>query len=362
MGSIQSDIDDTESAEKKNSSKILFGRAASGEYADLLKIAEKCRLKFKLIERKGLPFFYANNKHRKGLIFGFLIFIFTIQTLSLYIWNITVIGAECLNAQTVISAAHELGIYPGSLRKRIDVKSVNQKMVSILPEIAWLSVNIDGCTANIEIKERIKTPEIISEIYSHSMKASVDGRVMRVETYKGVSLVSAGDAVTAGQILISSQTDESEPNSNLQADGRVWAQTRREFTAVKPLKEIIKEKTRIETKIFRLWLAGKEIQINFWIKPDETWEKLESVQFLKISNLELPIAFCSEQYNQTEEKEICLTPEEALSQAKICASEKLNAETNDIEVLEQTSIPSIKDDKAIFTIYAKCLENIAISS
>ncbi|MDR1240840.1 MAG: sporulation protein YqfD [Oscillospiraceae bacterium] len=340
--------------------KILFARSASSEYENLLKTAKLNNLKLKIIERRGFPFFCLERKNRKGLAVGLILFLLIIQILSLYIWNINVNDLKNINKNEIISAAEKFGIRKGTLKKTIDAQLVNQKIMSEIPDIAWISVNIDGCGANISVKEKIETPEIISsESLPRAMKASKDGQVVHIETYKGNPVISAGDAVITGQILINS--DSNIPNDEKAcADGKVWAKTFYNITERVSLKKTIKEKTGKENQIYKLWLLGKEIPINFWVKPNENWEKSEINNFFKIKNFEIPFSFKKEIYTEINEVQIQITPEEALSCAESLAKSKLFEEINNKEVLSQEYETKLENDEAFFIIHLRCMENIAV--
>jgi similar to stage IV sporulation protein len=348
--------DDSNEVNKKK----LLVNTLSSEYKNLLKISKKIYLKLKIIEKHGFPFIYEKHKDRKGILIGIVIFILNIHVLSFYIWKINVIGAKDLSVQKVISAANELGIHPGALSNKINVKHINQKLMANLPEVSWISVNLEGCIANIVLKEKIKTPEIISDDFlPQVLQAAYDGQIVGIETYKGYAVVSIGDSVVKGQILISSESSEGIDNKKSCSDGKVWACVWHEIIEKQPLIEIKKTETNNKCKIYHVWLLGKEIPINFWLNPSQGWEKSEDIKFLKILNSEFPIAIKTDNYTEFQEIQTNLTNEEAFEIAKSNAKKRLEKEIES-KILEQETKQEIKNGEAIFTIRAKCLENIAI--
>ncbi len=79
-------------------------------------------------------------------------------------------------------------------------------------DVAWISINKIGSTASIEINETVNKPKLVDNNKTTNVKAAKDGVIVRLEVLGGWAAVQEGEAVTAGDLLISgvreSEVDE----------------------------------------------------------------------------------------------------------------------------------------------------------
>ena len=119
-----------------------------------------------------------------------------------------------------------VGIHRGMLISSIDQGASKRIAMKQIPEIAWVSFNIEGSTLYVEVSESIKVPDIIPRDIPCNVKAKYSGQILRIGTKSGTPECSVGDAVVEGQILISgiSENEEKIPTIT-HADGSVIAVT-----------------------------------------------------------------------------------------------------------------------------------------
>ncbi|MDR2073939.1 MAG: sporulation protein YqfD [Oscillospiraceae bacterium] len=347
---------------KKINDTLKF-KAFSSEYKNISNIIRNNKFKINIFHKKGLPFIWAKYQHRKGVLLGFFIYLLILHTLSLYIWNINISGTKTLSKNEIISAVKEIGIYPGAIKRDIDSHTAKTSIMAKLPDIAWSAVNIQGCNANISIKEKDKTPEILTNTVPCNIKAAIDGQIERIETYNGTSVVNIGDAVVKGQILISGIKELGKNETKLErADGKVWAKTIRNFTEQVNLSQTVKIETGRTKNRYRLWLFGLEIPFYFRENADETYEKHIYYKILKLFKTDLPIRAYKEKYIQKCETQIILPYGEALKICQDQIEQRINSEEfKDMKILEKESKSHQEDGKAVLEIKLRCLENIALS-
>lgn len=114
-------------------------------------------------------------------------------------------------------------------------------MLLELGDISWLSVNVKGCTAHVQVVERKRPPEIVDRNARTNMVAARDGLVTRVEALDGKALVMAGSTVTKGQLLISGVADSKFGVVRfMQGRGRVYARTWYELSVRVPMTAVEK--------------------------------------------------------------------------------------------------------------------------
>ena len=104
------------------------------------------------------------------------------------------------------------------------------------PGVSWLTVNTQGSTAVVALAEGVEKPDMEAWKRPCNIRSAAAGQILRMEVYAGQAEVAAGDAVTAGQLLVSGVTEDAWGGVTLHhAAARIVAETRREFTAAVPL-------------------------------------------------------------------------------------------------------------------------------
>lgn len=92
-----------------------------------------------------------------------------------------------------LAAAQEEGLFPGAGRKGIDAKSVASALMEKFPEIGWVSVNTQGCSAEICLEEGVPVPET-SEKEPANILACQDGVILSMDVFSGTPAVQVGTA------------------------------------------------------------------------------------------------------------------------------------------------------------------------
>ena len=109
-------------------------------------------------------------------------------------------GNERLSASEVESILNEYGFGVGSVIKGTDLKLVENRVMNGSEEIAWVSVNMNGTVARVEVIES-KKGEVKSS-QPANLVSKRDGKIERIEAYNGNVEVKVGDVVRAGEVLV----------------------------------------------------------------------------------------------------------------------------------------------------------------
>ncbi len=344
----------------KRENENLISKTFASDYKKLHPIAKKSGVRVRLQKKYGLPFFIFRYRKRLGIIAGTAVCAIVLYTLSLYVWNIEVTGNNLLSKEEILCVMKDLGVSPGSLRSRIDVPIVQQNAMLKLPNTAWLSVNMQGSYVNVAIKEKISTPEIVTKDKPCNIKAAIDGQVERIETYKGTASVTPGDAVIKGQLLISGIVEDANGcNAFVHSDGKVFAQTKRQYTEKVELSQITSKDTGKVIKRYRIKIFGLEIPINSWKQMDETYRAEVWNNTLKIGKTELPVIVHGETWYEQEFSEKILTYEEALSEAKEKVNEMEQNDMKDKKILRKEENAREENGVCYLDVEYKCIEDIS---
>lgn len=277
---------------------------------------------------------------------------------SLFIWDIEVQGCEKLSEGQVLRALADCGVEQGTFRRRVSSDMVRNSVMVELPEIAWMTVNVRGSKATVLILEREEKPEIYIESQAADMVAAKTGIVSKLSVLNGRPLVSPGQSVVEGEVLVSGTVDSitAQPRQ-VRAAGSVTADTWYEICACRPAQEAYKTQETKKHSRFAVKIGKKRVNLYFSGGNDiDECDKIIYEYKLGIEGLFLlPVTLVREELSFYE------TAEEssgAAEEMKRALNEYLLS-TVDGEVLSASFAVSQGEDLLCVTLRAHCLENIA---
>jgi similar to stage IV sporulation protein len=152
------------------------------------------------IERKiGLPFLMMKLSRRKGFAIGAILFSVILYLLSSFVWFVNVVGCEKTSPDAILEFVAKQGVKAGVLRREIDSTSLGKAILAEFTGLAWVGVHIKGTTVNIEVAEKT-LPQARSGIIH--LVAAEDALVTNMIILAGEPLISEGDTVSKGQMLV----------------------------------------------------------------------------------------------------------------------------------------------------------------
>lgn len=197
------------------------------DYRKIRQTARKAKLRLKVENRHGLPFIVNRYKSRLGIPIGGLAGLILILFLSNFIWSLSVTGNETVSEAYLREVLKENGVSIGSYINGIDVEDVERNIQLKVSEVGWISINITGDIASVEIKENVKKPEINTDSSPCNLKAKCDGVITKINVRSGVTQVLKGSGVTKGDLLVSgiaeSKSESVDTLTYLRASGEIFA-------------------------------------------------------------------------------------------------------------------------------------------
>lgn len=332
----------------------------ASEYKYLHSLARVSNSKVSILSRHGLPFFMFKHRKRWGVLAGLGVFLIFLYCCSLYIWRIDVIGNNELSKEEIIKTLDEAGLSPGVLKSRIKPSEIEEFTMSHIGKISWMSVNLEGVTASVEIKERLEKPEILKESEPCNIVALQDGQIERLETYRGVATVEPGSVVTKGQLLISGISESADFKSEfLGAEGKVFAKTKEKIVEKIPLNCVKAEDTGKLIRKIRVKLFGLEIPLWGWkVNENDNLRKEIYLDSCSAFGVDLPIKIYKEFLY---EQNICsyeLNEEEACCKAEVNLKERESSELKDVNIIEKNVKRTKTDDEYILEAEYTCIKDI----
>lgn len=169
--------------------------------------AAECGAVLRRLEERGAPAALGRMRRRYVLwcALGLLLALYGYG--SLFIWDFQVTGNDTVPTEKILRALEHNGVAIGTRSLSFDQEELRNHVLLELGDISWLSVNVKGCTAHVQVVERRRPPEIVDRSRPANVVAARDGLVTKLEALDGRALVAAGAVVTRGQLLISGVSD-----------------------------------------------------------------------------------------------------------------------------------------------------------
>ena len=230
-----------------------------------------------------------------------MVFLLTVFLASCYvpgrIFFLRVEGNTLVPEKYIIEVAEDCGIHFGAKRRLVRSEIMKNKILEQIPQLQWAGINTSGCTAVISVREKTDSDQQdVSKHQVSSIVAARDGIIQSCTVQQGNALCAVGQAVKAGQVLVSGYLDCGIVTKTTQADAEIKALTFRNLEVVSPRAAIIKgveqeAKTRYALRI------GKKL-IKFYKDSgnlDATCGKIYSEEYVHLpGGFRLPVAIVKE--------------------------------------------------------------------
>ncbi len=328
------------------------------DFARLSKPAERSGMELKIRKECGLKYFIKCHKRRCGLIFGALLATASVAFLSTMVWQVDVIAEDGVNVEDFTQSLAELGVYRGAFKSKIDILEVQRALVKEYPQLVWVSLNIFGGRAEVEMSVAIPVPEIIDMDSPSNVVAAKAGKITLVGLRAGTLLVKEGMFVPEGELLISCVTESTQWGESIcRADGFVNAVTETEFadTVEFTLKrDVVSE---CESK-YGLYFFG--IPIKPFFKAEGEKYISEYMHLASADKTELPFGVVWQNIPAAEKRTVELSEEAALCIALCdCVHQKREAMSEaKISAVVCNAVNDGESIKVSMTVQAE--ENIAV--
>ncbi len=269
---------------------VIYADVNIADYRKMPRIRRNSDMKVRIYKKRGLPFAIHRRKNRVGLLIGFILFIITVMVLSQGIWSIRVDGNENIDEHDIVKAFEENGVSVGAYIKGIDISAAENNVATKLPSVNWLSLNISGGLAVINVREGVAIPNIKNENPPCNVVAKCGGQITTYEVYEGVGEQEVNAAVAKGDLLISGIRTYADGTTVLcPADGKIEAKTSQSFEAVVDDKFGLKRVGSIK-KIYVINFFGMDFPIyTYNIFDDVKGRVLENESYMEINDVITPV-------------------------------------------------------------------------
>ncbi|MGI6194068.1 MAG: sporulation protein YqfD [Clostridiales bacterium] len=318
---------------------------------------------YKVLCERGIPQLWRRYGKRTGLIVGAVIFFIAVFISDWFVWEIKVSGNETLTYDEVLEQLEAQGFRLGTYIKGVDFDKLHNRVLRDSPNIAWISVNVKGSVAYVEVRE-YKPGGAEESKEPANVIAATGGKITQVSVFRGRAAVKIGDEVKEGQLLISGVVDyEKAETQFVRAKGEVYAEINREIFISIPLHRDVTVRTNDTVTRYGISIFGREI---FFVGKggidDMFYDKITmNKQLSFFREVTIPINIITEKYIRTETVTESLTEEEAAAEAYAEYRRKFIEACADAIILAYETNGGMNEKGNAYEIHVKirCIANIA---
>lgn len=340
-------------------------RMSRGDYRVLRQAAAQLECAVTPVKKEGVPYFLGRFRHRQALAVGLVGAACALTVGSFFIWDFTVEGNVTVTDEEILRSLADNGVGLGTFGLSLDGESIRNHVLLDIPELSWIAVNVSGCRAYVQVRERDPKPEMVDERSPTNVVARREGLVLDVQALDGVACVLPGTTVTKGQLLISGVEDTGTYGARLLAGmGTVEARTWYTLTAKIPLTLPQKQYTGEEKNCFSLVFGTHRIKFfsNSSIQG-ENYDKITNRYTCSLLGVPLPVTIVKEQYRFYDPVSPSDPDEASVEQAKEAGEAALTAYLNTLlegygSVSSTLCTSRQEGDTLEVTLRAECREQI----
>ena len=320
------------------------------------KIRGRSGIRCKIIGRHGLPFCISKYKLRWGLPVGLAIFFLVLKIMSLFVWNIDIVGNSIVSDKEILTVCAALNLQYGTLINSINEADLKDKMMLRIDGLAWAAINIEGCNVTINVTES-KNQNV--DFTPQNIIAGFDGVVKEIKAINGKKVVVKGDAVQKGDLLISGTVDVADKLNFTKAEGTVIAEVEQAFRVNEPFEQTEKIYTGLTKNKCVLEFFKTKIPLYLGSEHIKYDEEL-AVNNLVFFGEKMPILFYKKNMKfYTEERVVCSRDELIIKLENIFKEQLIDNDIKEYSVISREITET--DGGLLLYVKIKFEKNIGIA-
>ena len=332
----------------------------------VIRVAKQCSIELGDLERHGFPYLFASHflrARRIGLTLGLICACITVFLSGRVLWDIRVVGNQRLDTKEIIELLEKNGICIGTPKKSISTSAIENRVLIESDDIAWISINIRGTVATVEIKEALPSPPK-SNFTASNLVSNANGIIERFEDVKGNLTVKLGDAVSQGQLLVGGVYDSTAFGGvrYTRARGKIFARCEKDFHIEIPL--VYTKKVYKGNKKTQKSLIFFKKEVNFFTNSRNSYTSCDKIitedHFEPFGLPGLPFGIRTVTYLEYESKESKMDIGLALEKALHELSVQLIESSPEYELLRKQISTEITDTALILDAHVVCTQNVAV--
>ena len=329
------------------------------DYKYLRKIRKNTGVKIKIIKKHGFPFFMRKYRKRSGFMAGAIIFFVLLKFFSTFIWVINVEGNKKVKAGEIVKTLNEIGIAECMKASEIDPKNSAQSLLLLRDDLAWASLNVEGCVLNVNVSEiKEKTKDDVE--HPTNLVARTDGIIRKIDAVSGDVRVKVGENVHKGDILVSGIIESLSSTVFVKSNAAVTAQVEKEYLKKAEFNQNFKCMTGKEDTERTVKILGVKIPL-FLAKRHTATDIKNNSRQLTVLDRKIPISIFERKYNYYKTEKLTFTEDELKNQLSGGLKDYLDNTSIEGYIPVGTEYKTV-DDGVIITHRYLCDEDIAFEN
>lgn len=336
-------------------------RMSRGDHRILSRAAEKLDCTIEIVRREGAPYTLAKLRHRQALAVGIAVCGTAVLIGSFFVWDIQIAGNETVPREVILRSLEKNGVHRGCFGFALNGEDIRNHVLLEIPELLWITVNVSGCRAYVEVRERVEAPEPVDEREPTNVVARRDGLILDIQAMDGVRCVLPGTSVEAGELLISGVEDTETVGARvLTGMGKVEARTWYTLSTVMPLTVAEKQYTGEEKQGYSLVFGTNRVK--FFLNSSigtGNYDKITERTQWSLFGLPLPVTFVKETFRFYETVPAEVSAAQAESRGEAILTDYLHTLVDPYGTVSSTLCTSRREgDGLLVTLTAECVEEI----
>ncbi|MBQ2739771.1 MAG: sporulation protein YqfD [Oscillibacter sp.] len=333
------------------------------DYRLLRRVAPRAQASVTPLRRSGAPYFFLRLRARPVLAVGAAAVGLWLMLGTFFIWDFQVEGNETVPTETILRALERQGVGLGSFGLSLDSEDLRNRILLEIPELVWLTVNVSGCRAQVQVRERVTVPEGVDRSPPSNLVARRGGLVLEIHAFSGVKCVVPGMSVEEGQILLAGVEDTGTFGARTTAGlGEVTARTWHTLTTRVPL--LAQRKVYTGEKQALSLIFGKK-RIKFFPNSSiegRRYDKITTRKQLSFLGIPLPVSVERETFRFYETQRLSLSASDAAARGEQALTQYLRAVVSPYGEIcsTRTDLRTLGDTLEV-TLRAECEEEIGVT-
>ena len=339
----------------------LTFKIARKDLPELREIIDKSGFLEYSLYGKGLPFLLRRYRRRYGFAAGALIFLAIAYISTRFIWRVEVTSHTSLNKNAVERNLAAVGVRPGAYIPDCDFWDLSMRYLTAYDDCSWLSVNMSGTVAEVELRERVPTPDA-PDGSPCNIVAAEGGVIDTFVIHSGRGYVTSGDVVKKGDLLVSGVIEDTQGGFRLKsADAEVYAEVERVISASVPLEYTGREYTGAEKSASSLGFFGLSFSVPFGDSdPGDGWECADDTSAITLPDGKtLPVSHTRTVWREYADVKKSRTEDEALAIAKRDLERQISRIAAEARILEITRSVAADDGSVTAAARVRCICDVA---
>lgn len=339
-----------------------YFRFSALTYIKAIAVCDKLSVEVRVEKRKGIPFLLCGLFRRWGLVVGGLIAAFCIFFSQRVVWSISIEGNSRVSDEIILNTLRECGVGVGTPLSQIDEDSVENRFLMLSDDISWITVNLIGTVAEVEVRE-VERAEIEPDYICSNLVASKKGKIVEFYQVRGDICVELSEAVSEGQLLVSGvYGTETSPMRFVRSEGKVFAACENEYSIEIPLE--YDKKVYTGEKKTRKYLIFFEKEVKFFGNSGNSYASCDTIEVVKYLDFfglgKLPFGIRTVTDVEYVTDTAARTEEQAREEAVRMLWQTVFDDAPDAQILKKTLFGELDEKGYILRARVTTLENIAV--